>query len=78
MAHLGHHLFHQGFVLESIPAGESGLDQSPPQGALAQRSQGSQLGEDRAQSIVLLAMEQKIVPQGQENVDVGFENQPPY
>jgi hypothetical protein len=75
LAHFRDHLVDEIVILEAIPASESRLHQSPPERARAQRPERSQLGEDRSQRPVLLALKEKVVPQRQKNVDVGFQNE---
>ena len=76
LAHFRDHFVDERLVLESVAAGESGLHQSSPQRALAQGSERRELREDGRERFMLLAVEQKVVPQRQEHVNVRLESEP--
>lgn len=70
------HLVDERLVLEAVPAGESGLDQGPAQPALTQCPDWSEVREGGGERLVCVAAKEEVVPQRQDHVDVGVEDQP--
>jgi len=69
------HLPDQTLVLERVAALERGLDQGAAQGIAGGRSERNEPFEDRPQRPVLLAAQQEVVPDREQDVDVRLEDE---
>ncbi len=76
LRHLAEHLLDHRLVGEAVAAGQRRLDQRPPQVRAGRRIQGRQLGKQRLQAFMLVALNQEVVAHGKQDADAGVERDP--
>ena len=73
--HFVHHLVDERVVFELVAAREGRLHQGAPQRARAERSEQREVAQHRCERLVRVAVDQEVVPEGQDHVGIGLEHE---